>query len=108
MSAAAESVATHCPYCALQCGLVARTAPTLSVVGDRAFPVNEGALCVKGWTAAAVVDHPDRLRQPLARDAPGALVPVGWDYALDRIAPASATPCARTARTRSASSAAAR
>jgi assimilatory nitrate reductase catalytic subunit len=81
-------VATHCPYCALQCGLLARASPTLSVVGDRTFPVNEGALCIKGWHAAEVVTHPDRLRQPLARDAAGQLVPVGWRYALDRLAEA--------------------
>jgi assimilatory nitrate reductase catalytic subunit len=82
--------ATHCPYCALQCGLIARGAPQLSVVGDRAFPVNEGALCIKGWHAAEVVSHPDRLRQPLARDESGRLVPVGWRYALDRLATAIA------------------
>jgi assimilatory nitrate reductase catalytic subunit len=81
-----DAVETHCPYCALQCGIVARTSPTLSVVGNRAFPVNAGALCVKGWNAAAVVDHPERLREPLARDRAGRLVPVGWSYALDRIA----------------------
>jgi assimilatory nitrate reductase catalytic subunit len=90
MSAAADSLATHCPYCALQCGLIARPAPSLSVVGDRAFPVNEGALCIKGWSAAEVVSHPDRLRQPLARDESGALAPVGWRYALDRLASAIA------------------
>ena len=84
--AALDVVETHCPYCALQCGIVARTSPTLSVVGNRAFPVNGGALCAKGWNAAAVVDHPERLREPLARDRAGRLVPVGWNYALDRIA----------------------
>ena len=72
-----DVVETHCPYCALQCGIVARTSPTLSVVGNRAFPVNAGALCAKGWNAAAVVDHPERLREPLARDRAGRLVPVG-------------------------------
>ncbi len=84
--AAIDVVETHCPYCALQCGIVARPSPTLSVIGNRAFPVNAGALCAKGWNAAAVVDHPERLREPLARDRTGRLVPVGWRYALDRIA----------------------
>jgi assimilatory nitrate reductase catalytic subunit len=84
--AALDVVETHCPYCALQCGVIARTSPTLSVIGNRAFPVNAGALCAKGWNAAAVVDHPERLREPLARDRAGRLVPVGWRYALDRIA----------------------
>ena len=35
--AAIDVVETHCPYCALQCGIVARTSPTLSVVGNRAY-----------------------------------------------------------------------
>ena len=33
--------------------------------GDAAFPVNKGALCIKGWTAAATLAHPDRLTTPL-------------------------------------------
>ena len=28
----------------------------------RSFPVNKGGLCVKGWSAAATLAHPDRLR----------------------------------------------
>jgi assimilatory nitrate reductase catalytic subunit len=79
---------THCPYCALQCGVLVRSTPSLALVGNTAFPVNEGALCIKGWNATAVVHHPDRLQGPLARDASGRLVPVGWRHALDRIAAA--------------------
>jgi assimilatory nitrate reductase catalytic subunit len=56
------------------------------VAGNPEFPVNGGALCVKGWTAAAALDHPDRLRTPLVRDADGQLVPASWDEALDRAA----------------------
>jgi assimilatory nitrate reductase catalytic subunit len=82
---------THCPYCALQCGtLLSRDAhgAGVSVSGDPAFPVNGGALCVKGWTAAATLTHDERLRTPLVRDAGGRLVPVSWDEALDRAAAA--------------------
>jgi assimilatory nitrate reductase catalytic subunit len=32
------------------------------------FPTNRGGLCSKGWTAAELLDHPDRLDQPLVRD----------------------------------------
>src|SRR5262249_48596707 len=43
----AVAVATHCPYCALQCGMrVTRGAGVIS--GDEEFPVNNGVLCVKG------------------------------------------------------------
>jgi assimilatory nitrate reductase catalytic subunit len=57
-----------------------------TVQGNEAFPVNAGALCVKGWTAADLLRHPDRLLRPLARNRRGALVPVDWDAALDRTA----------------------
>ena len=80
------ATATHCPYCAFQCGmLISRTGQQVSIAGDAAFPVNKGALCIKGWTAAATLAHPDRLTMPLARDANGALSPVSWDEAMERI-----------------------
>jgi assimilatory nitrate reductase catalytic subunit len=56
------------------------------VEGNEDFPVNRGALCVKGRAAAETLAHPERLRTPLARDARGALVPVSWDEALGRAA----------------------
>jgi assimilatory nitrate reductase catalytic subunit len=80
-------VATHCPYCALQCGMyVAPGAGGVTILGNPTFPVNQGGLCVKGWSAAATLDHHDRLRTPLIRDATGHLVPATWDKALALIA----------------------
>jgi anaerobic selenocysteine-containing dehydrogenase len=48
-----EKTATHCPYCALQCGVLVDPGPPdrttgLSLVGNGDFPVNAGALCIKG------------------------------------------------------------
>ena len=57
---------------------------TATVAGNEEFPVNKGALCIKGWTATATLDHPDRLLSPLARTSAGQLVPVSWDEALDK------------------------
>jgi assimilatory nitrate reductase catalytic subunit len=37
----------------------------------RDFPVNRGGLCAKGFTAAELLDHPDRLLAPLVRKRPG-------------------------------------
>jgi len=54
-------------------------------VGGRDFPTNRGGLCQKGWTSAALLDHPDRLTTPLVRDG-GGLRPATWDEALDRVA----------------------
>jgi assimilatory nitrate reductase catalytic subunit len=79
--------ATHCPYCAFQCGIYLsgpRTSATIT--GNQYFPVNKGGLCIKGWTAGDLLVHPERLLTPLARDASGTLVPVTWDEALERIA----------------------
>ncbi|MEU4474806.1 molybdopterin oxidoreductase family protein [Micromonospora sp. NPDC023888] len=81
-----RQVATHCPYCALQCGMVLREDDTGVTVHPRQFPTNRGGLCQKGWTAAELLDHPERLTTPLVRDpATGELRPASWDVALDRI-----------------------
>ena len=87
---APPGVRTHCPYCAFQCGIVLGPGDGagVQVAGDPDFPVNQGWLCVKGWTAAGLLDHPGRLTTPLVRDAAGALVPASWDAALDTTADA--------------------
>jgi assimilatory nitrate reductase catalytic subunit len=56
------------------------------VSGDERFPVNEGSMCVKGWSAAQTLDHPERLLAPLMRNSRGVFVSATWDDALDRIA----------------------
>ncbi|MGP3969241.1 molybdopterin oxidoreductase family protein [Streptomyces sp. 6N223] len=90
-TAKATDTDTHCPYCALQCGMTLRPSPGaaggLEVVARTAFPVNQGALCGKGQTAPEVLSATARLTQPLVRDAAsGDLVPASWDEALDRVA----------------------
>lgn len=105
---------THCPYCALQCGMglsaaaegmQAEGAPAaggsgggpgapgvtvsgpLRVVERTDFPVNRGALCGKGRTAPALLDTAVRLTRPLVRrPGSGELEPATWTEALDRIA----------------------
>ncbi|XKK59418.1 molybdopterin oxidoreductase family protein [Streptomyces sp. ARC32] len=87
-TAAPNAVPTHCPYCALQCGMNLTPVEGGTVeVSERAdFPVNRGALCGKGRTAPQVLAPGARLTSPLVRSGDGALVPAGWDEALDRIA----------------------
>ncbi|MGH3325438.1 MAG: molybdopterin oxidoreductase family protein, partial [Streptomyces sp.] len=91
---------THCPYCALQCGMtlrpVTKSVPEgegagvgarLEVVSRPAFPVNKGALCGKGRTAPAVLATRARLTEPLVRRrAGGELEPATWEEALSRTA----------------------
>ncbi len=84
-------VATHCPYCSLQCGITLTPQPdgSLELVGRADFPVNRGGLCIKGATATELLDHPERLTTPLVRDSRDApFRPATWDDALDRIAAA--------------------
>ena len=87
---------TTCPYCGCGCGLyllsegneVVGTAPSAG------HPVSRGALCVKGWNSHEFVNHPDRLRVPLVRQN-GALVPIGWDGALEKVAKSLSAAVAR-------------
>ncbi|WDV51795.1 molybdopterin oxidoreductase family protein [Streptomyces coeruleorubidus] len=81
------TVGTHCAYCALQCGTrLHRSGQAVEVEPSPDFPVNQGGLCQKGWTAPVLITAPDRLRTPLVRGAGGELAPAGWDEALDLIA----------------------
>ncbi|MET8813591.1 molybdopterin oxidoreductase family protein [Streptomyces sp. NPDC004549] len=79
---------THCPYCSLQCGMRLRTTGGVpEVTGRDEFPVNQGALCGKGQTSAALLAPGVRLTAPLVRDADG-LREASWEEALDRVASA--------------------
>jgi len=85
-----ETTRTHCPYCAFQCGMTVTTNQVdhqeVTIKADADFPVNRGQMCVKGFTAGALLDHPARLRRPQLRTHAGTLAPVAWDTALDFIA----------------------
>ena len=58
----------------------------VEVRADEDFPVNRGQMCIKGFTSAALLDHPARLRSPMLRMADGRLAPVGWDTAMAFVA----------------------
>ncbi|WP_260615074.1 molybdopterin oxidoreductase family protein [Microbispora sp. KK1-11] len=70
--------ATHCPYCALQCGMYVAKG---EITPREDIPANAGGLCQKGWTAAALLTSPERLTTPLLHGSP-----VSWDEALDYVA----------------------
>ncbi|MFF2506935.1 molybdopterin oxidoreductase family protein [Streptomyces sp. NPDC058067] len=78
---------THCPYCSLQCGMNLRPSSSggVEVMERPEFPVNRGALCGKGRTAASLLDPGVRLSSPLMRRG-DSLVAASWDEALDRVA----------------------
>ena len=82
------ATATHCPYCALQCGMHLVGSPDALTVAPRPdWPTNKGGLCQKGWTAADLLGNSDRLTTPLMRDRKGdPLRSVSWEVSLDRVA----------------------
>jgi assimilatory nitrate reductase catalytic subunit len=59
------------------------TTSELRVAANPDFPVNRGQMCIKGYTSAALLEHPERLQQPLLRQPSGRLLPVSWNSALD-------------------------
>lgn len=99
-ASATQGTDTHCPYCALQCGMTLtpeaieltdanghRVLDMHLEVSPRDFPTNKGGLCRKGWTSTKLLTHRDRLTTPLIRDRKGGpLRPASWDEALDKIA----------------------
>lgn len=83
-------VGTHCPYCALQCGMTlqvrrAEQGQAMVTVTPRDFPTNRGNLCRKGWTCAELLSSPERLTVPLVRRSRSEdLVATSWEEAIDR------------------------
>lgn len=84
-----NDVATHCPYCALQCAQTLTVTPDAALpvtVSGRQFPTNGGGLCQKGWTSAEVLRATDRITSPLLRTPDGDFRETSWDDALDFVA----------------------
>jgi len=80
-------VKTTCPFCGCGCQMFLEVMDgeligTLPVKNAR---MNQGKLCIKGWSAHEFVQSPDRLTQPLVRKN-GKLVETSWEEALDTVA----------------------
>jgi len=82
-----EPVKTICPYCGVGCGIQVQPGED---PGDMRFmpwgdaPVNDGRVCIKGGAATQVVDHEDRLTDPLIKED-GEFREASWDEAYERI-----------------------
>lgn len=79
---------SYCRICEQLCGIVADVADgeVVRIRGDILHPVSDGYICPKGANMGLMQSDPDRVRQPLKRDADGEFVTVSWDEALDDIA----------------------
>jgi len=78
-----DAIQSICPYCGTGCGLQLQVldGQLVGVRPDRAHPVSQGRLCIKGWTVNEFVTAKDRLRTPLVRRN-GRLEEASWDEAL--------------------------
>lgn len=77
-------VPTICPYCGCGCG-VALEVLDGKIIGTlplKTSPVNEGKLCLKGFSLPEFLTSPLRLNKPLLRES-SSLKEVSWDKALD-------------------------
>jgi len=87
-SAIPRTVHRTCTLCEACCGL------RFEVTGDRITAVrpddddvlSQGFVCPKGVAIADIHHDPDRIRQPLVRDADGVLRPATWEHAFDVVA----------------------
>ncbi len=79
-----RNVLTTCTYCGCGCTfyLEVLDGHLVNTIPCKTSNLNEGKLCVKGWSVHEFVESPNRLTQPLLRKD-GKLTPVSWDEALD-------------------------
>ncbi len=85
--ASSEVISTFCRICECRCGIDVTVSQDRAVhIGpDKLNPFTWRDFCVKGRTAAELVEHPVRLRHPMRRVG-SAYVPSTWDEAINTIA----------------------
>jgi anaerobic selenocysteine-containing dehydrogenase len=84
------TIKTICFECHSRCGVLVSVADgkITGIKGDKNHPFSHGYICPKGRAVMELVYHPERIRQPLARDKrskSGSVTAITWDQALDRI-----------------------
>ncbi len=63
-----------------------KPANLVNISPDPDFPVNQGRMCIKGFSAAELLSSEERVTAPLKRNAQGDFASVSWGEALDEIA----------------------
>ena len=79
---------TACTVCATNCGLQVQVeGPRITKVrGDKSNPFSRGYTCSKGLTVAKLVDHKQRVTNPLKRMPDGTYAAISWPQAISEIA----------------------
>jgi anaerobic selenocysteine-containing dehydrogenase/Fe-S-cluster-containing dehydrogenase component len=76
--------ASTCRECAAGCGIrvKVREGRAIKIEGNPDSPINRGRLCARGQAALQGLYNPDRLTEPLQRNAAGQLEATTWDRAI--------------------------
>ena len=77
------SVPTAAP--AAECSSKSLDGRLISTWPHKTHPVNQGKLCIKGWSLHEYITSPMRMTSPLVKED-GRFKKVGWDRALERAA----------------------
>jgi predicted molibdopterin-dependent oxidoreductase YjgC len=78
-SATASAATTVCPFCGMGCHTLIQNAAAYPL---QHHPVTLGALCLRGWCSAEVLDSPLRVTRATLRERGGAAQDVSVDHAL--------------------------
>jgi predicted molibdopterin-dependent oxidoreductase YjgC len=81
-----ETVLTTCIYCGCGCGLLLEVldGEVVGVLPQKDHPINQGALCIKGWNAHEFIYDQGRLKEPLLR-RDGSLKEASWGEVLSQV-----------------------
>ena len=82
-----RTVPSICPYCGCGCGVLLEVAEgrLIGVLPQKGHPVNDGKLCIKGWTCHEFVHSERRLTKPLIKGGEG-FREASWEEALGLVA----------------------
>jgi predicted molibdopterin-dependent oxidoreductase YjgC len=64
-----QTIATTCTYCGCGCGVLLEVldGEVVGTLPQKDHPINQGALCIKGWSAHEFIHDPGRLTRPLLK-----------------------------------------
>ena len=81
-----ETVLTTCTYCGCGCGLLLEVldGEIIGTLPQKGHPINQGGLCIKGWSAHEFIHDRGRLKEPLLRKD-GSLKEISWEEAFDEV-----------------------
>lgn len=76
-----------CMECPAQCGIQIkiREDKPVKLEGLAGHPVNNGALCIRGQASLARLYHPDRITEPMKKEADGSFTKISWEEAFDTL-----------------------